>query len=188
MPDWLRKARDSWSYRGQRRPPFAVEPQEGQESVWDYPRPPALVPDTRRVRVQVGDTVIADSAAAMRLCETASPPTFYIPATDVSMQHLQAAAGSSFCEWKGKAKYWRLSDALAASLPQAQRARSVAWCYPEPRAEYGALAGYLAFYPALCDCVVGEHRVTAQAGSFYGGWITPEIVGPFKGEPGTQGW
>jgi uncharacterized protein (DUF427 family) len=110
--------------------------------------------------------------------ETASPPTFYLPPQDVEPSVLVPAAGSSFCEWKGRARYFDVRT------PEA-RVASAAWAYPEPFAEFAAIAGWLAFYPRRVGCFVGGERARAQAGGFYGGWITGEIVGPFKGEPGT---
>ncbi len=177
-PEWLRRAQESWNFRGQGRPPFAIEPGPGQESVWDYPRPPAMVADSRRVVVKAGELVIADSTATVRICETASPPAFYVPPADVNMAHLVIAAGSSFCEWKGAARYWRLDHSE----------QPVGWDYPEPMAGSEPIAGYLSFYPARIECYVDGERVTAQAGGFYGGWITADVVGPFKGDPGTGGW
>ena len=115
----------------------------------------------------------------MRVCETASPPTFYIPPAGVNPDALVSVAGSSYCEWKGSAAYWAL-----ASEP----GRPVAWSYPKPKRAFRGLRDYLSFYPDRVECRVDGARVQAQAGGFYGGWVTPEIVGPFKGDPGTGGW
>ena len=170
-----------WFYRGKQRPPFAVEPAPGQESVWDYPRPPDLRPDSRLVEVKAGaaDRTIARSTRTVRVCETASPPTFYIPPADVTPDALVSAAGSSYCEWKGTAVYWALAG---------EPGRPVAWSYPKPKRAFRSLRDFLGFYPGRVECFVDGVRVRAQAGGFYGGWITPEIVGPFKGDPGTGGW
>ena len=170
-----------WSYKGQQRPPFALEPEAGQESVWDYPRPPDLRPDDRCVEVYApgGGKRIARSEGAVRVCETASPPTFYLPPEDVDFGLLLETDGSSWCEWKGQAKYWALCD---------QPNEAVAWSYPNPKAGFAALAGWLCFYPGRVDCFVAGERVEAQKGGFYGGWVTAEVIGPFKGEPGTGGW
>ncbi len=168
-----------WNHTGKRRPDFAVEPGEGQESVWDYPRPPSLVPDERAVEVIAPEGLVAKTCRAYRLCETASPPTFYLPPDDVNFELLTAADGSSHCEWKGQASYWAL-----ASAPET----AVGWCYPYPSSRYTDLQNYLAFYPALLECYVGGERVKPQPGRFYGGWITKDVVGPFKGEPGTGQW
>jgi uncharacterized protein (DUF427 family) len=175
------RARAAWTHRGQRRPPFAREPGPGQESVWDYPRPPAIVPDQREIVVRLGEREIARSLGAVRVLETASPPTFYLPPRDVEPSVLMPAAGSSFCEWKGRACYFdvRTPEGVIAAA---------AWAYPEPFAEFASIAGWFAFYPGRVGCFVDGERARAQAGGFYGGWITAEIVGPFKGEPGTALW
>ena len=168
-----------WNFRGQHRPEFAVEPGEEQESVWDYPRPPALSPDTRRVEVNDGDTVIADTTGSFRVLETASPPTFYLPPDDIDESLLVAVAGSSVCEWKGEARYLAL-----VSRPDTP----IGWYYPRPRARFERIRNYVAFYPGRIDCFVDGERVQPQPGRFYGGWITADVVGPFKGEPGTMHW
>jgi uncharacterized protein (DUF427 family) len=169
-----------WQYRGQKRPDFAAIPEPGQESVWDYPRPPALAPDSRLVEVYYGDQMIASSSTIFRVLETASPPTFYIPPADVYLELLSFAAGRSICEWKGTAQYWALSSNPDYGV--------VAWSYPDPAPSFSRIRDCLAFYPAAVKCFVAGERVRAQPGRFYGGWITDEIVGPFKGEPGTEHW
>ena len=168
-----------WKNTGSSRPDFAIEPRTGQESVWDYPRPPSLRADSRRVEVRAEGLLLASTAESYRLCETASPPTFYLPPAAVNWDLLVPAAGASICEWKGQAQYWAL-----ASEPDV----AVAWTYARPRSRYAKLAGYVAFYPALVDCFVDGERVEPQPGRFYGGWITSDVVGPFKGEPGTGHW
>jgi uncharacterized protein (DUF427 family) len=179
--DDLAGARARWSHRGSGRPKWAVDPGENQESVWDYPRPPRLDLDSRLVRVVHDEEVIAESRRAIRVLETASPPTFYIPPQDVRTELLTRAPGASLCEWKGSATYWSL-------CLDGHEIRNAAWSYEQPFVDFTSLRGYLSFYPGKLDCYVGEDRVTAQPGGFYGGWVTPEIVGPFKGEPGTGGW
>ena len=169
-----------WKYQGQVRPDFADMPAPGQESVWDYPRPPKLAADSRRVEVVYGDLTIASSDGCFRVLETASPPTFYIPPADVNWQYVSAAAGRSVCEWKGAASYWALS-----SDPQLG---AVGWSYPQPPPAFEAIKDYVSFYPAMLACFVAGERVRPQPGRFYGGWVTGEIVGPFKGEPGTEHW
>ncbi|UCF19231.1 MAG: DUF427 domain-containing protein [Gemmatimonadota bacterium] len=178
---FLRQSRGRWRYRGQTRPDFAIEPTEDQESVWDYPRPPRLERDGRRVEVRSGDVLVADSRRAIRVLETASPPTFYLPPDDVSREHLERASGTSICEWKGQADYWslRLGERLI---------EKVAWSYAAPLEGFEAIADYFSFYPARVECRVDGQRVEPQPGGFYGGWVTAEIVGPFKGEPGTGAW
>ncbi|BCS30932.1 hypothetical protein TBR22_A01330 [Luteitalea sp. TBR-22] len=170
-----------WRYYGQARPSFAVEPAPGQESVWDYPRPPRIVADAREVVVRVGDVVVARSRRAVRVLETASPPTVYIPREDVVTKYLQAAPGASGCEWKGTARYWTVRVGSVVL-------ESVGWSYDDPLPAFEAIRGHLSFYPGRIACELGGVRVEAQAGGFYGGWVTPEIVGPFKGGPGTGGW
>ena len=156
-------------------------PGPGQESVWDYPRPPVLVADTRHVVVKQGDRVVAETRGAVRLLETSHPPTWYLPLADVDGRTLRAANEGSFCEWKGQALFF---DVIAGA-PLLQ----VAWAYPaviDPA--YDALTDKVAFYAAQLHCTVDGARVVPQAGGFYGGWITPELVGPFKGDPGSSGW
>jgi uncharacterized protein (DUF427 family) len=170
-----------WEHRGQRRPAFAIEPGPGQESVWDYPRPPRPVADPRRVEVRIGQVVLAQSTHAIRVLETASPPTFYLPRADVRMELLRRAAGHSYCEWKGQATYF---DVVGVG----RVIERVAWSYENPTPAFSAIAGYLSFYPGRIACTVEGERVRPQPGAFYGGWVTDEIVGPYKGEAGTGGW
>ena len=169
-----------WKFRGQKRPDFALPPAPGQESVWDYPRPPELVPDGRRVEVFYGDQLVALSSSVFRVLETASPPSFYIPPQDVNRELLTSAPGNSMCEWKGAAKYWGLASNPAMGI--------VGWSYPDPAPAFEPIRDFISFYPALLACYVSGERVSAQPGQFYGGWITNEIVGPFKGEAGTAHW
>jgi uncharacterized protein (DUF427 family) len=169
-----------WRHCGQRRPTFAHEPGPGQESVWDYPRPPRIIDDARHVTVLGGGRAVADTRAALRVCETASPPTFYLPAVDVALELLAEVGARTFCEWKGDARYF----ALAGDIDQIP----VAWDYPHPSRAFARLAGHLAFYPSALECFVDGERVRPQPGRFYGGWITDDVVGPFKGEPGTGHW
>ena len=168
-----------WNFRGQSRPDFAIEPGPGQESVWDYPRPPVAERCARPVEVCNGDAVIATTRSSFRLLETASPPTFYLPPDDIDWTQLVDAPGSSICEWKGAAEYFALAE--DPDTP-------VAWRYPRPRARFEMLKNFVSFYPARVACFAGGERVTPQAGRFYGGWITSDVVGPFKGEPGTGHW
>ncbi|MDY6954092.1 MAG: DUF427 domain-containing protein [Thermodesulfobacteriota bacterium] len=169
-----------WTHKGHKRPDFATAPGPGQESVWDYPRPPKLALDRRLVEVFDLDHMVASSRQTYRALETASPPSFYIPPKDVNWELLVAAPGSSVCEWKGVATYWTLF-----SKP---RAGVIGWSYPHPTPAFEQIRGHVSFYPAALACHVAGERVRAQPGRFYGGWITSEIVGPFKGEPGTEHW
>lgn len=173
--------RFGWRYYGQERPPFAAEPGPGQESVWDYPRPPRVEIDPRRVVVRFGDRLIAESDRALRVLETASPPTVYLPMQDVDTSVLRPAGGGSTCEWKGAAEYYTLS------LEDRTIERAI-WAYPKPRPAFQRLTGHVSFYPAVFECTIGGERVRPQPGGFYGGWVTSEIAGPYKGEPGTSGW
>jgi len=179
--DWIEASRAKWKYRGQERPPFALAPQAGQESVWDYPRPPRLTPDAREVIVRFGAVEIARSNQCIRVLETASPPTVYIPPASLNMNALEKAAGTSFCEWKGAADYWTV-------LVSGRKLERAGWSYPDPLPGFEAIRGYLSFYPAVLECFVAGIRVLPQPGKFYGGWVTPELVGPFKGEPGSEAW
>ena len=150
--------------------------------MWDYPRPPCIEPDARRVRVVLGGEVIADTTRSLRVLETSHPPTFYLPREAFAPGALTPAGGSSLCEWKGYAAYLDVTGG-------GRTAARAAWYYPSPAPAFAALAGHVAVYPGRMDaCFVGDDRVEAQEGDFYGGWITPEIVGPFKGAPDTWGW
>ena len=159
-----------------------VQPNNGLESVWDYPRPPRFEHDPRRVDVRVGGVEVAGTNDAFRVLETSHPPGYYIPADDVRTDLLVAESRTTVCEWKGVATYWAISVGD-------RDIESVAWMYPDPLEPYRSIAGYFSFYPGKVDeATVGGERVRPQAGGFYGGWILDEIVGPFKGEPGTLGW
>ena len=159
-----------------------IEPGPGQESVWDYPRPPALEPVHARVRVAFGGVRIAETTRALRILETSHPPTYYVPQDDVAMRYLTRTARSTGCEFKGRAVYYDIEAG-------GRRAGGAAWSYPDPAPRYTALRDHVAFYPSRMDaCWVDGERVRSQAGDFYGGWITDRVVGPFKGGPGTWGW
>ena len=162
-----------WQYSGNKRPPFAEPPAAGQESVWDYPRPPVLRSDSREVVVCAGTITIAESRATYRVLETASPPTFYIPSDNVHMELLIDACGTSHCEWKGAARYWSLNL-------QNRILENIAWGYDSPNPAFAAIAGYLSFYPGRINCFVDGERVRPQPGGFYGGWLTEDIAGPSK--------
>jgi len=179
--DALTRARAQWRWRGKQRPPFAEIPAPGQVSVWDFPRPPELVCEAREIVVHWGDTLVARTRGAWAVRETAHPPTFYLPLVDVERAYLRAAGGGSFCEWKGPAHYWNLVDGTRCL-------KRVAWSYPQPLAGAEVLAPCIAFYAHELQCSVGGARVLAQLGGFYGGWITPDLAGPFKGDPGSGSW
>ena len=169
-----------WKYRGQQRPPFAEQPGPGQESVWDYPRPPKVVACDRPVAVKHNDILIASAANSFRVLETASPPTFYIPERGIDWSRLVEMPQRSYCEWKGQATYWALAQ-NPDGIP-------VAWRYDEPLPGYEMLRRHTSFYPGRVACYVDGERVRPQISEFYGGWITDSIVGPFKGDPGTVDW
>jgi len=159
-----------------------VTPGPGQESVWDYPRPPRCEPSCRHVVVVLGGEVIADSRRAFRVLETSHPPGYSIPAADWRPEALVPDAGSSVCEWKGAARYF---DVHGGSVI----ARRAAWAYPDPTPAVAAIADRVSVYPALMGrCELDGVPADAQEGGFYGGWVTPDVVGPFKGAPGTWGW
>ena len=168
-----------WNYRGRVRPDFAEEPAAGQESVWDYPRPPIAEACSRLVEVKDGDTILARTRSSYRLKETASPPTFYLPPGDVRAELLVPVPGSSICEWKGAASYFALAR---------EPGDPIAWAYARPRPRFDRIRNFIAFYPGRIACYVDGERVEPQPGRFYGGWITSDVVGPFKGEPGTGHW
>ncbi|MGY2130092.1 DUF427 domain-containing protein [Blastococcus sp. SYSU DS0617] len=154
----------------------------GQESVWDYPRPPSALVTPRHVVLEVGGQVLGDTRRAIRVCETSHPPTYYVPRADLAAELLERADGGSWCEWKGQATYW---DVVVGG----RRVPSAGWSYERPTPGYEHLAGAVAFYPGRLDRVTVDGEVVRpQPGDFYGGWITDEVVGPFKGAPGTLGW
>jgi uncharacterized protein (DUF427 family) len=162
--------------------PRRIEPGPGQESVWDYPRPPALEPVPERIRVVVDGLVIADTTAAFRVLETSQPPAYYLPPADLDLDRLQPSLSRTFCEWKGQASYWSVRTDRSVI-------EDAAWSYPHPTPRFEAITGHLAFYAQKADeCWVGDDRVRPNEGSFYGGWITDRIVGPFKGGAGTAWW
>jgi len=152
------------------------------ESVWEYPRPPRLERCSRRVKVLFAGEIIAESVQSLRLLETSHPPAYYIPPQDVRTKFLRLSGKHSFCEFKGSASYWdlRVGDRISTGA---------AWSYGEPAKGYQELAGHCCFYAGRVDqCFVDAMQVSAQPGDFYGGWITPDLTGPFKGSPGTLGW
>ncbi len=160
--------------------PDPVRP--GQESVWRYPCPPRAEPTSRRIRIVHGGTVLAETSSSIRTLETSHPPTYYIPQTDIAMALLTATDRSSFCEWKGHAVYWTV--AIAGSV-----FRNVGWSYPDPTRGFAMLRDHIAFYAAPFDqCLVDDVQVVPQPGGFYGGWITQDVAGPFKGIPGSSFW
>jgi uncharacterized protein (DUF427 family) len=162
--------------------PAKIAPKPGQESVWDYPRPPRAEPTSKHVQVVLNGITIADTRRAIRVLETSHPPVYYIPMEDIQGGVLEKTARQTFCEFKGRARYFTVQVGN-------RRVERAAWYYSEPERSYELIRDCVAFYPGLMDaCFVDGEQVRAQPGDFYGGWITSEIVGPFKGEPGTSGW
>lgn len=159
-----------------------IQPEPGQESVWDYPRPPRLEDTSKQIQIIFNGVEIANTRNAKRVLETSHPPVYYIPPSDIKMEYLVKAPGSSFCEWKGRAGYYTL-------VVGDKQAENVAWFYPDPTPTFATIKDYVAFYAHVMDaCYVDGEKVQPQPGNFYGGWITSDIVGPFKGSPGTWGW
>lgn len=164
-------------YKGAREP---VGP--GQESVWDYPRPPLVRSTSRPVQIVLGGEVICRTATALQVLESSHPPTWYLPRSDFAPGALQPTTGNSFCEWKGAAAYLEVHGG-------GRTAQRAAWYYPKPSPGFEQLVDHVAVYAASMDaCLVDGTPVVPQPGGFYGGWITPELTGPFKGVPGSQGW
>ena len=181
---WVLDLRDPALWRGwPRHRPADIEPTgPGQQSVWSYPRPPRLEWVSQPVRVEHRGCRVALSRRALRVCETGSPPAYYLPPADVRTDLLAAESRETFCEWKGVARYWTLRVG-GSVVPRA------AWSYPRPEPRFAALRDHLAFFAGRVDgCFVGAGQVRPQPGGYYGGWITPELVGPFKGGPGSEDW
>ena len=154
----------------------------GQESVWAYPRPPRLEATRRSLRVVLDGNVIAQTTRAFRVLETSHPPNYYFPADDVADGALARSRGTSWCEYKGRAHYFDVRGGDRAE-------RDAAWGYDDPSPGFEPMRGYVAFYPGRMDsCFVDDELVVAQPGGFYGGWITADVVDPFKGAAGTLGW
>ncbi|GAB4516239.1 MAG: DUF427 domain-containing protein [Anaerolineae bacterium] len=159
-----------------------VQPEPGQESVWDYPRPPRVEQSSKTVRVVFNGETIAETTRAVRVLETSHPPVYMIPQEDIHMDYLTATPRHTFCEYKGMASYWTVQVGD-------KKTENAAWSYPAPNDGYEAIRDYIAFYPGRMDaCYINDEQVQPQEGDFYGGWITSDIVGPFKGGAGTWGW
>ncbi|BAZ38946.1 hypothetical protein NIES4101_48920 [Calothrix sp. NIES-4101] len=163
--------------------PQRIEPKPGQESVWDYPRPPRLEDSKKHIQIIFNGETIVDTCNAKRILETSHPPVYYIPPADIKLEYLIIQTSqSSFCEWKGNAKYYSLCVGD-------REIENTAWFYPEPTSRFASIKNYVAFYAHTMDaCYVDGEKVTPQPGNFYGGWVTSDIVGPFKGLPGSWGW
>lgn len=162
--------------------PKPIPPKPGQESVWDYPRPPRLEDVNQPIKVIFNGIILAETQRAKRVLETSHPPMYYIPPEDIKLEYLQQTSRRSWCEWKGSCSYYNITVAD-------KQAVNAAWSYLSPVPEFIDIQNYYSFYASFMDaCYVGDELVQAQTGDFYGGWITQNIVGPFKGEPGTMGW
>lgn len=175
-PD-IMKSRSQWRFTGDRKPDFAAAKAPGQESVWDYPRPPALVPCAARLTVFVGEQLIADTQRGARVLETAGAPTYYFPPDDVDHDQIEFGERTSLCEWKG----------VAQSITVAGNA-DAAWRYVQMFPAFVELYQWLSFYPSKLDCFVDQEKAHPQPGGYYGGWVTDAIAGPIKGSPGSQSW
>ena len=173
-------AREKWTWRGQARPPFAEPTAEGERSVWDFPRPPMLETVVEPVRVLSDRDEIARSERTLRVLETAGAPTYYLPPDDVDESMLRELGATSVCEWKGVATSFALAGRSTGL--------TVAWSYRQAFPEFLDIAGWYAFYPTQLSCYVGDELVTAQPGGYYGGWVTRNLKGPIKGEPGSGHW
>ena len=159
-----------------------IEPEAGQESVWDYPRPPKLEQTAKHLKIVFGGVTIAETTDAFRVLETSHPPVYYFPPADVRLEFLREVSGSSFCEGKGRAGYYSIKV-------NGNSAEKAAWFYADPTPAFAQIKNHIAFYPSKMEaCYVNDELVQAQEGDFYGGWLTSEIIGPFKGATGTWGW
>jgi uncharacterized protein (DUF427 family) len=162
--------------------PQRIPPGPGQESVWDYPRPPAVEDSQQHITILFNGLTLVDTHQAKRVLETSHPPVYYFSPADVRIEYLTPTLKTTFCEWKGIASYYTLTVGNRS-------VENVAWCYQSPNQEFLEIKNYFAFYPSRMDaCYVDGEKVSAQSGDFYGGWITRNIIGPFKGEPGSWGW
>ena len=173
---WVSDARSSWTYRGDNRPFFAEEPGIGQESVWDYPRPPVIQPVEFEISVFFDEKVIAKTKKGVRVIETASAPTYYISPDDLRVE-VEPSGSESFCEWKG------VGESLnVLGQPDA------GWRYVRVFEEFSPIFNWVSFYPSKVDCFIGEEKVSPQSGGFYGGWVTDMLSGPIKGVANSGGW
>jgi uncharacterized protein (DUF427 family) len=162
--------------------PIPIEPQPGQESVWDYPRPAILQDTSKQIKVVCNDLILAETLKGKRVLETSHPPVYYIPAVDVKLEYLIESTQRTWCEWKGWCQYYDVSI-------DGKYIAAAAWRYYEPTPSFVSIQNYYSFYARLMDaCFINNELIVPQPGDFYAGWITSDIVGPFKGEPGTKGW
>ncbi len=177
-----RLERKKWRELKRERSEHIESTNAGQESVWDYPRPPRLEAVSEKIRVDFDGFVIASSVRAYRVIETANPPCYYLPFEDVRMEYLTPEDLTSFCEWKGIAHYWSVKLGEKCS-------QNAAWSYPDPEKGFDCIRNHMAFFAGRVDaCYLGKSLVQPQSGDYYGGWITPNLTGPFKGKPGSELW
>ena len=168
-----------WRFDGTVRPEFAEKTEDGQESVWDYPRPPVLETVSKHILVKTkNSTIVAETTNSIRILETASPPTYYLPESALKVDLVELKE-SSFCEWKGTAGY--LSLAGSNLYP-------IGWFYRSPTVSFSSIKNHVGFYPGRIKCWLEGELVKPQPGFFYGGWVTDDLAGPFKGEPDTGWW
>jgi uncharacterized protein (DUF427 family) len=154
----------------------------GQESVWDYPRPPAIGASDEEIIVILGGAEICETRTSWRILETGHPPTYYLPRSAFVAGSLRPARGTSFCEWKGFA--WYLDVIGGGKI-----APRAGWYYPQPKVRYSVIVDHVGLYTgAMDECLVDGERVVPQPGNYYGGWITSNVTGPFKGAPGSESW
>lgn len=182
MSDERSREAEKWRRLKRKKPTEIIKPGSGQESIWDYPRPPKIELFTHRIRVEFAGETIADTTRSYKVMETASPPCYYIPQEDINMNYLIRSTHRSQCEWKGSASYWSVKMGEYSS-------ENAGWSYSAPWEGFEGIKDCIAFYAGRVDaCYIDEEKVGPQSGNFYGGWITSNIVGPFKGEPGTEFW
>ena len=173
----IQQARSKWQYTGQARPEFAQTPEDHQESVWDYPRPPVIVPVNEVLRVFNGRQLIAQTERGVKVQETAGAPTYYFPPADVDSNLVSYGEMASICEWKGVAQHISVGDIEQAG-----------WRYVRMFSEFIELFEWPSFYPNRLLCFVGKQKVEPQPGGYYGGWVTDNLVGPIKGDPDSGDW
>ena len=178
LPDTnqIKEIRLKWLHNGQSRPDFAIEPSQGQESVWDFPRPPIIQPVRSELKVMRGEVLLAKTSRGVRVIETAGAPTYYFPPEDVKTAKFALGEQGSLCEWKGY------------SQPLLINEDEVGWRYVRMFQAFSTLYLWPAFYPSMVDCFIDDKKVDAQPGGYYGGWVTDTLTGPIKGSPGSQGW
>lgn len=178
LPDTsqIKEIRLKWQHNGMSRPDFAIEPSQGQESVWDYPRPPIIQPVQSELKVMQGDVLLAKTNRGVRVIETAGAPTYYFPPEDVKTAKFTLGEQGSLCEWKGY------------SQPLLIKNEEVGWRYVRMFQAFATLYQWPSFYPSMVDCYIDDNKVDAQPGGYYGGWVTENLTGPIKGEQGSQGW